>query len=152
MACFLFTSQVLVSKHRPAVLHYEFLLPCLCIEASHNHKDSFRKKVCPFQDQPKAYATDLWSSAHFHDFSSSDKTEMAILLSGRCIFHPTVSLCWKENSVPEATCQDIPNSTVPEAKQSSMPFEFEDTDRLTIPIAVSKIHSFIHSFIHSLVH
>ncbi|XP_026573725.1 interleukin-17 receptor E isoform X2 [Pseudonaja textilis] len=136
-----FHQQVLVSKHRPAVLYYEFLLPCLCIEASHNHKDSFRKKVCPFQDQPKAYATDLWSSAHFHDFSSSDKTEMAILLSGRCIFHPTVSLCWKENSVPEATCQDIPNSTVPEAKQSSMPFEFEDTDRLTIPIAAHIIES-----------
>ncbi|KAG8127894.1 hypothetical protein E2320_014773, partial [Naja naja] len=136
-----FHQQVLVSKHRPAVLHYEFLLPCLCIEASHNYKDSLRKKVCPFQDQPEAYAADLWSSAHFHDFSSSDKTEMAILLSGRCIFHPTVSLCWKEDSVPEATCQDISNSTVPEAKQSSMPFEFEDTDRLTIPIAAHIIES-----------
>ncbi|XP_058024687.1 interleukin-17 receptor E isoform X3 [Ahaetulla prasina] len=136
-----FHQQVLVSKHHPAVLPYEFLLPCLCIEASHNHKDSLRKIVCPFQDQPKAYAADLWSSAHFHDFSSSDKTEMAIFLSGRCSFHPTVSLCWKENSVPEATCQDIPNSTVPVANKNSMPFEFEDPDRRTIPIATYIIGS-----------
>ncbi|XP_034287629.2 interleukin-17 receptor E isoform X1 [Pantherophis guttatus] len=136
-----FHQEVLVSKHRPAVLPYEFLLPCLCIEASHNHQDSLRKMVCPFQDQPKAYAADLWSSAHFQHFSSSAKTEMAICLSGRCSFHPTVSLCWKENSVPEATCQDIPNSTVPVANWNSMPFEFEDPDKLTVPIAAYIVES-----------
>ncbi|XP_070586794.1 interleukin-17 receptor E-like [Erythrolamprus reginae] len=136
-----FHRQVLVSKHRPALLPYEFLLPCLCIEASGSKKDSVRKIVCPFRDQPKAYAADLWSSAHFHDFSSRDKTEMAISLSGRCKFQPTVSLCWKENSAPEAMCKDIPNSTVPEVNQTSMPFEFVDIDRLSIPIAAYIVES-----------
>ncbi|KAK9405979.1 interleukin-17 receptor E [Crotalus adamanteus] len=133
--------QVLVSKHRPAVLQYEFLLPCLCIEASHNYGDSLRKIVCPFQYQPEAYAADLWSSACFHDFSSSDRTEMAVSLSGRCFFQPTVSLCWKENSAPEATCQDIPNSTIPEASKASMPFQGEDTESLALPIAAYIIKS-----------
>ncbi|XP_032065471.1 interleukin-17 receptor E [Thamnophis elegans] len=136
-----FHQQVQVSKHRPVVLKYEYLLPCLCIEASYNHRDSIRKIVCPFQDQPKAYAADLWSSSYFHDFSSSDKTEMAIALSARCFFYPTVSLCWKENSAPEATCQDIPNSTVNQMKASSMPFEFEDIERLTIPVAAYSIEN-----------
>ncbi|KAM6470544.1 interleukin-17 receptor E [Liasis olivaceus] len=130
-----FHQQVLVSTHHPAVLQYELLLPCLCIEASYSHKDSLRKKVCPFQDQPEAYAPDLWSSMQFYDYSSSDKTEMAISLSGRCLLHPTVSLCWKESSAPEAACQDIPNSTATEVDQASMPFQSEDTEKLTIPIA-----------------
>ncbi|XP_062978227.1 interleukin-17 receptor E isoform X2 [Elgaria multicarinata webbii] len=107
-----FHQQISVSKHRPAVLPYELLLPCLCIEASYEQLDGLRKKVCPFQDQPEAYGPDLWSSTQFHDYSISDKAEMAMSLNGRCSLHPNVSLCWKESAAPGATCQDIPNSTV----------------------------------------
>ncbi|KAL7986266.1 hypothetical protein Chor_011432 [Crotalus horridus] len=184
-----FHQQVLVSKHRPAVLQYEFLLPCLCIEVCASSQEALSEIL----RSGTIYAADLWSSACFHDFSSSDRTEMAVSLSGRCFFQPTVSLCWKENSAPEATCQDIPNSTIPEAskvkgrrehterdennkvlwkkkvegrmvfakgislsgrfqeslfhlamlaeemreKQASMPFQGEDTESLTLPIAVN---------------
>ncbi|KAF7250050.1 Interleukin-17 receptor E [Varanus komodoensis] len=107
-----FHQQVSVSKDHPAVLPYEFLLPCLCIEASYEHLDGLRKKVCPFQDQPEAYGSDLWSSTQFHDYSISDKAKMVMSLNGRCPLQPDASLCWKESAAPGAACQDIPNSTV----------------------------------------
>nr|XP_056702543.1 interleukin-17 receptor E [Euleptes europaea] len=106
-----FHQQALVSRHRPAVLPYEFLLPCLCIEASYEHHDSQREKKCPFQDQPEAYGPELWSSTEIRDHSTSDEAQMAMSLHGRCLLHPTASLCWKESAAPEATCDDIPNST-----------------------------------------
>ncbi|XP_061474867.1 interleukin-17 receptor E [Rhineura floridana] len=120
-----FHQQALVSSHQPAVLLYELLLPCLCIEASYEHHDGVRKNVCPFQDQPEAYGTDLWSSVQFRDYSTSDKAEMAMSLSGRCLLSLTASLCWKESATPEATCQDIPNSTITGLDQE---YILEDVD------------------------
>lgn len=114
-----------VSSHHPAVLPYEVLLPCLCIEASYEDHDSQRKKVCPFQDRQEAYGPDLWSSTHFQDHSSSNKAEMVMILSGRCLLNPTASLCWKESATPEAVCQDIPNSTITAADQE---YVLEDVD------------------------
>ncbi|XP_066472885.1 interleukin-17 receptor E [Tiliqua scincoides] len=106
-----FHQQERVSSHRPALLPYELLLPCLCIEASYEQPDSQRKKVCPFRDLQEAYGPDLWSSTHFQDYSSSNKAEMVMTLSNRCLLQPNASLCWKESATPEAFCQDIPNST-----------------------------------------
>ncbi|KAJ7317148.1 hypothetical protein JRQ81_003310 [Phrynocephalus forsythii] len=106
-----FHQQALVSRNRTALLPYGLLLPCLCIEASYDHQDSLRKKVCPFRDQPEIFGRDLWSSTQFEDSSNSDKNEMGMLLRSRCLIHPTASLCWKENVFPGAVCQDIPNST-----------------------------------------
>ncbi|XP_032997297.1 interleukin-17 receptor E [Lacerta agilis] len=121
-----FHQQVLVSKHHPALLTYELLLPCLCIEASyHEHHDSLRKKACPFWDQPEAYGPDLWSSVIFRNYSNSGKAEMAMSLSGRCLLHPTASLCWKESAAPGAACQDIPNSTVTGLRQE---YIFKEVD------------------------
>ncbi|XP_077180978.1 interleukin-17 receptor E isoform X2 [Paroedura picta] len=106
-----FHKQVLVSRHQPAVLPYEFLLPCLCIEASYEHRDGLRKKKCPFQDQPQAYGSELWSSTQIEDYSTSDEAQMAMSLHGRCLLYPSASLCWKDSTTPEAACSDIPNST-----------------------------------------
>ncbi|XP_053155820.1 interleukin-17 receptor E isoform X2 [Hemicordylus capensis] len=120
-----FHQQAEVSIHQPAQLPYELLLPCLCIEASYNHQDGLRNKVCPFKDQQEAYGPDLWSSTWFQDYSSIDKAEMVMSLNGRCPLHPNVSLCWKESAAPEATCQDIPNSTVSGSNQE---YIFEEVD------------------------
>ncbi|XP_042303375.1 interleukin-17 receptor E, partial [Sceloporus undulatus] len=118
-----FQQQALVSRHHPAVLPYEFLLPCLCIEASYGYHDGVRKKVCPFQDRPETFGPDLWSSMQFRDFSNSEKAEMVMSLNGRCFLHPTASLCWKET--PEAICQDIPNATTIGSNQE---YIFEEVD------------------------
>uniref|UniRef100_A0ABM5FIY1 Interleukin-17 receptor E n=1 Tax=Pogona vitticeps TaxID=103695 RepID=A0ABM5FIY1_9SAUR len=112
-----FHKQALVSRNHPAVLPYELLLPCLCIEASYDHLDSLRKKVFPFQDQPEIFGKDLWSSTQFQDSSNSEKSEMSMLLRGRCLVQPKASLCWKENISPEAVCRDIPNSTITRSGQ-----------------------------------
>nr|XP_060622506.1 interleukin-17 receptor E [Anolis sagrei ordinatus]XP_060622507.1 interleukin-17 receptor E [Anolis sagrei ordinatus]XP_060622508.1 interleukin-17 receptor E [Anolis sagrei ordinatus] len=112
-----FHMQANVSEHHPAVLPYELLLPCLCIEASYGHQDGIRKKICPFQDQPEVFGPDLWSSVRFKDYSNSVKAEMAMALNNRCFLHPTASLCWKEAAAPGAICEDIPNATITESGQ-----------------------------------
>ncbi|XP_060095321.1 interleukin-17 receptor E [Heteronotia binoei] len=113
----LFHKQALVSRHQPAALPYEFLLPCLCIEASYEHRDSLRKKKCPFWDQPEAYGPELWSSTLIEDYSTSNEAQMAMSLRSRCLLYPNASLCWKESATPEATCSDIPNSTATRVNQ-----------------------------------
>ncbi|NXX22195.1 I17RE protein, partial [Podargus strigoides] len=113
-----FHQQVLVLGGRRVSLPYEFLVPCLCIEASYLHHDSPRSKHCPFCDQPAAYGPELWSSVHFHDYSASSKDQMAMVLSARCPLRPQATLCWREVADETAPCHDILNSTASEDEQT----------------------------------
>ncbi|XP_053845274.1 interleukin-17 receptor E isoform X2 [Vidua macroura] len=112
-----FHQQVLVPGGHHISLPYEFLVPCLCIEASYSHHDSPRSKHCPFRDRPDAYGPELWSSVHFHDYSTSSKDQMAMVLSASCPLHPQATLCWREAADEAAPCHDIPNSTASEDEQ-----------------------------------
>ncbi|XP_071406521.1 interleukin-17 receptor E [Pithys albifrons albifrons] len=112
-----FHRQVLVPGGHHVSLPYEFLVPCLCIEASYPHYDSPRSKDCPFHDQPDAYGPELWSSVHFHDYSSSSKDQMAMALSASCLLHLQATLCWRETADEAAPCHTIPNSTASEEQQ-----------------------------------
>ncbi|XP_036286986.1 interleukin-17 receptor E isoform X3 [Pipistrellus kuhlii] len=49
-----FDVQKTVSRGHTVDLPYEFLLPCLCIEASYLQEDTVRRKKCPFQSWPEA--------------------------------------------------------------------------------------------------
>ncbi|XP_071612190.1 interleukin-17 receptor E isoform X1 [Heliangelus exortis] len=113
-----FHRQVLVPGGHHVSLPYEFLVPCLCIEASYPHHDSLRSKHCPFQDQPAAYGPELWSSVRFHDYSTSSKDQMAMVLSASCPLHPRATLCWREMAAKTASCHDVPNSTASEEDQA----------------------------------
>ncbi|KAM9533495.1 interleukin-17 receptor E [Guaruba guarouba] len=113
-----FHQQVLVPGGHRVSLPYEFLVPCLCIEASYPHHDSTRSKRCPFRDQPAAYGSELWSSVRFHDYSISSKDQMAMVLSASCPLHPRATLCWREVAAEAALCHDIPNSTASEEDQT----------------------------------
>ncbi|XP_064930743.1 interleukin-17 receptor E isoform X5 [Columba livia] len=113
-----FHQQVLVPGGSHVSLPYEFLVPCLCIEASYPHHDSPRSKHCPFHDQPAAYGPELWSSVRFHDYSSSSKDQMAMVLSTSCPLHPRATLCWREVAAETAPCHDVPNSTASEEEQA----------------------------------
>uniref|UniRef100_A0A8B9IA97 Interleukin 17 receptor E n=1 Tax=Anser brachyrhynchus TaxID=132585 RepID=A0A8B9IA97_9AVES len=112
-----FHRQVLVPGGHRVSLPYEFLVPCLCIEASYPHRDSLRSKRCPFQEQPDAYGPELWSSVHFHDYSTSSKDQMAMVLSASCPLRPRATLCWREVAAEAAPCHDVPNSTASEEEQ-----------------------------------
>ncbi|KAF1453514.1 Interleukin-17 receptor E, partial [Pygoscelis papua] len=113
-----FHRQVLVPGGHHVSLPYEFLVPCLCIEASYPHHDSPRSKRCPFRDQPAAYGPELWSSVRFHDYSTSGKDQMAMVLSASCPLRPRATLCWKEAVAEAAPCHDVPNSTASEEEQA----------------------------------
>ncbi|NXX07076.1 I17RE protein, partial [Larus smithsonianus] len=140
-----FHRQVLVPGGHRVSLPYEFLVPCLCVEASYPHHDSPRSKHCPFRDQPAtcecpwggelgpggppgcphtpltccpADGPELWSSVRFHDYSASSKDQMAMVLSASCPLHPRATLCWREAADETAPCHDIPNSTASEEEQA----------------------------------
>ncbi|XP_041872002.1 interleukin-17 receptor E isoform X4 [Corvus kubaryi] len=112
-----FHQQVLVPGGHHISLPYEFLVPCLCIEASYSHHDSPRSKHCPFHDRPDAYGPELWSSVRFHDYSTSSKDQMVMVLSASCPLSPRATLCWREAADEAAPCHDIPNSTASEDEQ-----------------------------------
>ncbi|XP_029814192.1 interleukin-17 receptor E [Manacus vitellinus] len=112
-----FHQQVRVPGGHRVSLPYEFLVPCLCIEASYLHHDSLRSKRCPFRDQPDAYGPELWSSVRFHDYSASSKDQMAMALTASCPLHPQATLCWREAADEAAPCHSIPNSTASEEEQ-----------------------------------
>lgn len=60
---------------------------------------------------------ELWSSVRFHDYSSSSKDQMAMVLSTSCPLHPRATLCWREVAAETAPCRDVPNSTASEEEQ-----------------------------------
>lgn len=64
---------------------------------------------------------ELWSSVHFHDYSTSSKDQMAMGLSASCPLHPRATLCWREAADEAAPCHDIPNSTASEDEQVGAP-------------------------------
>ncbi|CAM5125341.1 unnamed protein product [Eretmochelys imbricata] len=112
-----FPRQVLVSGGHSVVLPYEFLLPCLCIEASYLHRDSLRTKLCPLPGPAGSLdGSELWASMQFHDYSASSEATMVMVLSARCPLHPTATLCWKESDT--GACHSIPNSTAMESNQA----------------------------------
>eukprot|EP00071_Canis_lupus_P028539 XP_022262096.1 interleukin-17 receptor E isoform X9 [Canis lupus familiaris] len=102
----------IVSGGHAVDLPYEFLLPCLCIEASYLQEDTVRRKKCPFQNWPEAYGSDFWKSVHFTDYSQHSQMVMALTL--RCPLKLQASLCQRQNW--HTFCEDLPNATAQEAE------------------------------------
>uniref|UniRef100_H0X4Z5 Interleukin-17 receptor E n=1 Tax=Otolemur garnettii TaxID=30611 RepID=H0X4Z5_OTOGA len=107
-----FDAQKIVSGGHTAELPYEFLLPCLCIEASYLQEDTVRHKICPFQSWPEAYGSDFWKSVHFTDYSQHNQMVMALTL--RCPLKLEASLCQKQDW--HTPCEDLPNATAQESE------------------------------------
>ncbi|XP_007944053.1 interleukin-17 receptor E [Orycteropus afer afer] len=105
-------TQVIVSGGHTVDLHYEFLLPCLCIEAFYLQEDTVRHKKCPFQSWPEAYGADFWKSVHFTDYSQHNQMVMALTL--RCPLKLEASLCQRQGL--HALCEDLSNATAQESE------------------------------------
>ncbi|XP_017650288.1 interleukin-17 receptor E isoform X2 [Nannospalax galili] len=136
-----FDAQKIVSGGHTADLPYEFLLPCLCIEASYLQEDTVRRKKCPFQNWPEAYGSDFWKSAHFTDYSQHSQMIMALTL--RCPLKLEASLCQRRD--PLGSCEDLPNATAQESEgwyvlekvdlhpQLCFKFSFENNSHVECP-------------------
>ncbi|XP_045717813.1 interleukin-17 receptor E isoform X5 [Mirounga angustirostris] len=107
-----FDSQKIVSGGHAVELPYEFLLPCLCIEASYLQEDTVRRKKCPFRNWPEAYGSDFWKSVHFTDYSQHSQMVMALTL--RCPLKLEASLCQRQGW--HTICKDLPNATAQESE------------------------------------
>ncbi|XP_027957402.1 interleukin-17 receptor E isoform X3 [Eumetopias jubatus] len=107
-----FNSQKTVSGGHAVELPYEFLLPCLCIEASYLQEDTVRRKKCPFRNWPEAYGSDFWKSVHFTDYSQHSQMVMALTL--RCPLKLEASLCQRQGW--HTICEDLPNATAQESE------------------------------------
>ncbi|XP_011915482.1 PREDICTED: interleukin-17 receptor E isoform X4 [Cercocebus atys] len=103
--------QKIVSGGHTVELPYEFLLPCLCIEASYLQEDTVRRKKCPFQRWPEAYGSDFWKSVHFTDYSQH--TQMVMALTLRCPLKLEAALCQRQDW--HTLCKDLPNATARES-------------------------------------
>ncbi|XP_003927127.1 interleukin-17 receptor E isoform X1 [Saimiri boliviensis] len=104
--------QKIVSGGHTVELSYEFLLPCLCIEASYLQEDTVRRKRCPFQSWPEAYGSDFWKSVHFTDYSQHTQMVMAVTL--RCPLKLEAALCQRHDW--HTLCKDFPNATAQESE------------------------------------
>ncbi|XP_070246709.1 interleukin-17 receptor E isoform X1 [Myotis yumanensis] len=107
-----FDVQKTVSRGHTVDLPYEFLLPCLCIEASYLQEDTVRRKKCPFQSWPEAYGSDFWNSVNFTDYSQHSQMVMAPTL--RCPLKLEASLCQRQGG--NTLCEDLPNATARESE------------------------------------
>ncbi|XP_014306831.1 interleukin-17 receptor E isoform X5 [Myotis lucifugus] len=106
------SAQKTVSRGHTVDLPYEFLLPCLCIEASYLQEDTVRRKKCPFQSWPEAYGSDFWKSVNFTDYSQHSQMVMAPTL--RCPLKLEASLCQRQGG--NTLCEDLPNATARESE------------------------------------
>ncbi|XP_028905788.1 interleukin-17 receptor E [Ornithorhynchus anatinus] len=109
-----FHQQEIVPGGQTVKLPYEFLLPCLCIEAAYLQQDSVRRKECPFRNHPGVYGTDFWQSVEFADHSKQDQMVMALTL--RCPVKPKASLCQRQSTSSPVPCEDLSNATVSESE------------------------------------
>nr|XP_021493319.1 interleukin-17 receptor E [Meriones unguiculatus] len=136
-----FDTQIIVSGGHAVDLPYEFLLPCMCIEASYLQEDTVRRKKCPFQTQPEAYGLDFWKSVRFSDYSQHNQMVMALTL--RCPLKPEASLCRRQD--PLTPCETLPNATAHESEgwyvlesvdlhpQLCFKFSFENSSHIECP-------------------
>ncbi|XP_021046645.1 interleukin-17 receptor E isoform X2 [Mus pahari] len=136
-----FDTQKIVSGGHTVDLPYEFLLPCMCIEASYLQEDTVRRKKCPFQSWPEAYGSDFWKSIHFTDYSQHNRMVMALTL--RCPLKLEASLCWRQD--PFTPCETLPNATAQESEgryilenvdlhpQLCFKFSFENSSHVECP-------------------
>ncbi|XP_047390425.1 interleukin-17 receptor E isoform X2 [Sciurus carolinensis] len=136
-----FDAQIIIPGGHTADLPYEFLLPCLCMEASYLQEDTVRRKKCPFQSQPEAYGSDFWKSVHFTDYSQSNQMVMALTL--RCPLKLEASLCQRQHW--HGPCEDLPNATAQESEgwyilekvdlhpQLCFKFSFENSSHVECP-------------------
>ncbi|XP_029457035.1 interleukin-17 receptor E isoform X2 [Rhinatrema bivittatum] len=104
------------SQSQNATLHYEFLVPCLCIEVYYLQPDSRRRRLCPFQELPEAYGSDFWQSGQFYEVVPSHKDQMVTEFKSLCLVKPAASLCQKHDDITHSPCEDIPNSTALESE------------------------------------
>ncbi|XP_035886733.1 interleukin-17 receptor E isoform X2 [Phyllostomus discolor] len=107
-----FDAQETVSWGRTVDLPYEFLQPCLCIEASYLQEDTVRRRKCPFQSWPEAYGPDFWKSVKFTDYSQHSQMVMALTL--HCPLKLEASLCQRQGW--HILCEDLPNATARESE------------------------------------
>ncbi|XP_047390429.1 interleukin-17 receptor E isoform X5 [Sciurus carolinensis] len=133
--------SIIIPGGHTADLPYEFLLPCLCMEASYLQEDTVRRKKCPFQSQPEAYGSDFWKSVHFTDYSQSNQMVMALTL--RCPLKLEASLCQRQHW--HGPCEDLPNATAQESEgwyilekvdlhpQLCFKFSFENSSHVECP-------------------
>ncbi|XP_052575507.1 LOW QUALITY PROTEIN: interleukin-17 receptor E [Peromyscus californicus insignis] len=136
-----FDTQKIVPGGHTADLPYEFLLPCMCIEASYLQEDTVRRKKCPFQSWPETYGSDFWKSVHFTDYSRHDQMVMALTL--RCPLKLEASLCQRQD--PLMPCETLPNATAQESEgwyvlenvdlhpQLCFKFSFENSSHIECP-------------------
>ncbi|XP_030063938.1 interleukin-17 receptor E isoform X2 [Microcaecilia unicolor] len=113
------------SQSQNTTLHYEYLVPCLCIEVYYLHHDSRRRKICPFQEYPEAYGYDFWRSGRFFDDSPADKDQMVMEFQSLCPVKPVASLCQIHDDMTRSLCEDIPNST---ALESDLVYRIDKVD------------------------
>ncbi|XP_024412452.1 interleukin-17 receptor E isoform X1 [Desmodus rotundus] len=107
-----FDAQETVSWGRTVDLPYEFLQPCLCIEASYPQEDTVRRRKCPFQSWPEAYGSDFWKSVKFTDYSQH--SQMVMVLTLHCPLKLEASLCQMQGW--RTLCEDLPNATALESE------------------------------------
>lgn len=136
-----FDTQKIVSGGHTVDLPYEFLLPCMCIEASYLQEDTVRHKKCPFRSWPEAYGSDFWKSIRFTDYSQHSQMVMALTL--RCPLKLEASLCWRQD--PVTPCKILPNATAQESEgwyilenvdlhpQLCFKFSFENSSHVECP-------------------
>ncbi|XP_075143697.1 interleukin-17 receptor E [Leptodactylus fuscus] len=89
------SGKKLVNSTQNVSLSYENLLPCLCIEAFYTHRDSRRKKECPFEEQPDPYIEELLKVS-VKEIRHHSNT-MVVKYASSCLLEPTVTFCRKQN-------------------------------------------------------
>uniref|UniRef100_A0A8C5QWU7 Interleukin 17 receptor E n=1 Tax=Leptobrachium leishanense TaxID=445787 RepID=A0A8C5QWU7_9ANUR len=82
-----------VSTSKNTTLRYDYLLPCLCIEAFYDGPNSLRKQKCPFREYNEAYNTDFWN---IFLGEVEDNSSMVMYFVKRCYHDTHVSLCEKK--------------------------------------------------------
>ncbi|XP_075430516.1 interleukin-17 receptor E [Ascaphus truei] len=103
-----------------AILQYEYLAPCLCIEVYYLYRDARRNQICPFDANPDAYNSGFWQIT---DRSSHAKNQMWMELTSPCpVVATSASLCEKR----KGTCLTIPEATVQEDESH---YTIDDVDK-----------------------
>ncbi|XP_069062257.1 interleukin-17 receptor E [Pleurodeles waltl] len=122
--------EIRPSSSLTAVLHYEFMLPCLCIEVYYLNPNIRRTKKCPFTHNPKAYGADLWNAASFKGHHSAKRDQMLMDYTSPCPERPSVSLCHKPEDLITDVCEELPNSTASQSVlESAVVYSIDSVDR-----------------------
>ncbi|CAN9515406.1 unnamed protein product [Ophioblennius macclurei] len=127
---------VVPQKSQSALLHFPYLLSCVCVQVYYAYPDARRKEMCPFEKDNLMDVADVWQSYGVISYQSKFQWRFPCPAGDLNI---SASLCWMQHG----QCTPARNSTLEKKHVPPLEFNMDAVDRhpqMCVQFSLHKSH------------